>query len=72
MSWFAPPKRTHRYCHHPVRTRMMPRTLAIKVPTWGFRKTGLTSLSSSEVATLMKRMTSCMMVIASTIIMTLP
>ena len=51
---------------------MIPSRHATKVPTWGLRKTGLTSLNSSEVATRMKRMTSCMMVMASTIIMTLP
>ena len=48
MSWFAPPKSTQRYCHQPVSTRTMPRMLAIKVPTWAFRKTGLMSLRSSE------------------------
>ena len=72
INWLAPPKRTHRYCHHPVMTRIIPRTLATKVPTWGFLKMGLTSLNSSEVATLMNRMTSCMMVTARTTIITLP
>ena len=42
------------------------------VPTWTFLKTGLTSLSSSAVATLMKRTTNCMIVIARMIIITLP
>ena len=51
---------------------MIPSTLATKVPTWAFLKTGLTSLRSSEVATRMKRTTSCMIVMARTIIMTLP
>ena len=39
---------------------------------WAFLKMGLTSPRSSAVATLMNRMTSCMMVMARITIMTLP
>ena len=46
--------------------------LAMTVPTWTFLKTGLALPSSSDVATLMKRTTSCMMVMAKRIIITLP
>src|SRR5579883_3086071 len=71
-SWLDPPNRIQILCQNPVhRTRKVKR-IPTTEPTWGFRKAGIRSPTSSALATLMNRRTSCMTVSAMTVRNTAP